>query len=56
MKTITSVKKMEYNGQVICYVMVANGVTQNVPIDPENTEYQEILEWVKDGNTIEEAD
>ena len=27
-----------------------------VPLDSANTDYQEILEWVKDGNTIEDSD
>ena len=27
-----------------------------VPINEENTDYQKILEWVAEGNTIEEAD
>ncbi len=28
----------------------------SVPIDNENTDYQNILAWVEEGNTIEEAD
>jgi len=27
-----------------------------VPLKEENTDYQKILEWVADGNTIAEAD
>jgi len=27
-----------------------------VPMDTDNTDYKAILEWVADGNTIEEAD
>ena len=27
-----------------------------VPINEDNTDYQEIQKWVADGNTIEEAD
>ena len=27
-----------------------------VPLDPNNRHYAAILEWVADGNTIEEAD
>ena len=27
-----------------------------VPIAEDNTEYKEIMEWVAEGNTIEEAD
>jgi len=35
-----------------------NGLIKSlsVPIDNDNTDYQEILQWVADGNTIEEAD
>ena len=32
------------------------GFTKNVPLDPDNTDYQEIQEWVADGNTIEDAE
>ena len=28
----------------------------SVPIDEANTDYQAILQWVADGNTIQEAD
>ena len=28
----------------------------SIPKDPNNTQYQEILEWVADGNTIAPAD
>jgi len=27
-----------------------------VPLDEANTDYQNILQWVADGNTIQEAD
>ena len=33
-----------------------NGVELFVPLDPANRHYAAILEWVADGNTIEEAD
>jgi len=33
-----------------------NGVEVFVPINTENVDYQNILEWVEEGNTIEEAD
>ena len=36
--------------------LVANGITYSVPLDPDNRHYQAILEWVAEGNTIEEAD
>jgi len=27
-----------------------------IPLDPANTDYQEYLEWLSDGNTPEEAE
>jgi len=27
-----------------------------IPLDPENTDYQEYLEWVAEGNTADPAD
>jgi len=33
-----------------------NGINMNVPLDPQNTEYIAIQEWVAKGNTIEDAD
>ena len=33
-----------------------NGIEMSVPIAKDNTDYQNILEWVADGNTITEAD
>ena len=33
-----------------------NGIVHHVPLDEANTDYQEILKWVEEGNTIEEAD
>jgi hypothetical protein len=32
------------------------GIKMCVPLDPDNTDYAAILEWVEDGNTIEDAD
>mgnify|MGYP003145797478 FL=1 len=47
---------MEYKEEVVGYVMVKNGITSNVPIATDNTDYQAIQSWVADGNTIAEAD
>jgi len=33
-----------------------SNVVLSVPLNPENTDYQEIQEWVAEGNTIEDAD
>ena len=35
---------------------VIDGTPMSVPLDPANRHYAAILEWVADGNTIEEAD
>jgi hypothetical protein len=35
---------------------VIDGVTMFIPVDVVNTDYQAILEWVAEGNTIEEAE
>ncbi len=41
------------NGIIICMI---DGKEWSVPIDPANRHYAAILEWVAEGNTIEEAD
>jgi hypothetical protein len=42
------------NSSVIATI---DGVSLEVPLDPDNRHYQAILEWAKeDGNTIQEAD
>ena len=44
------------SGQKSKIVAVIDGQTMSVPIDPANRHYAAILEWVADGNTIQEAD
>jgi hypothetical protein len=34
---------------------VIDGETLSVPLDPDNRHYQAILDWVADGNTIQDA-
>ena len=55
---ITSVKKLNADGVFSnsYRVTFTNGRTPCVPIAEDNTDYQAILEWVEEGNTIEEAD
>ena len=36
--------------------IVVDGQEMSVPLDPANRHYQAILEWVAEGNKIEEAD
>ena len=35
---------------------IIDEVTMSVPLDPANRHYQAILEWVAEGNKIEDAD
>jgi len=43
---------------MVTYPANENGISKamSVPLDENNTDYQNILAWVADGNTIEEAD
>jgi len=36
--------------------IVSDGITMCIPINPDNTDFQAIQEWVAEGNTIAEAD
>lgn len=53
---ITAVKKQEFNSELVGYLLTENGIGLHVPIDEANTDYQRILLWVADGNTIADAD
>ena len=44
-----SVIRITYEGQ-------PSGNILNIPVDEENTDYQEYLAWVAEGNTPQEAD
>jgi len=44
------------NTENVAIKATINGVVWSVPLDPANTDYQAIQEWVKEGNKIEEAD
>ena len=43
----------EVNDSVIA---VIDGQSMSVPLDPNNRHYAAILEWVAEGNTIQDAD
>ena len=34
------------------YETVENGITRSVPLDPANTDYQAIQQWISEGNTV----
>ena len=43
-------------GDNVAVDVVVDGGTLRVPLDPANRHYAAILEWVADGNTIQDAD
>jgi len=46
------------DGNLACIFLYEkkDGPTLAIPTDPDNTDYQEYLEWVSAGNTPEESD
>tara|TARA_R100001591_G_scaffold110140_1_gene120866 strand:+ start:1096 stop:1275 length:180 start_codon:yes stop_codon:yes gene_type:complete len=57
LKNAKSIKYYAIDGKN-CSIQVIdeNDKCFSVPLDNENTDYQNILAWVKEGNTIQEAD
>ena len=55
---IQTVKKNVIGGEVVSYQVTQqdSNLVLSIPLDPANTDYQAILEWVAEGNTIAEAD
>jgi hypothetical protein len=54
---INTVKKINWNDILDSYkVTCVDGTIFQVPIKAGNTDYQAILEWKDEGNTIEAAD
>jgi len=53
---ITSAQYIADEGTNICIQATIDGRELSVPLDPANRHYQAILEWVAEGNTIQEAD
>ena len=57
MINITYAKYLINEDNENCSVEITiDGITKGVPLDTANTDYQIVLEWVAEGNTIEEAD
>ena len=44
------------SGQNSSITAIIDNKTISVPLDPANRHYAAILEWVAEGNTIQEAD
>ena len=58
---IMNITKVKYENDEIKkgntgMIATIDGQVMAVPLDPANRHYQEIQEWVAEGNTIEEAD
>ena len=52
-RNFTSVTKRYFMNTFDSYIIVENGITSSVPLDPDNTDYQAIQEWAAiDGNNI----
>ena len=47
-------KKYNYKGVLTSIIRLADSAS--IPIEPANRDYQAVLKWVADGNTIDEAD
>ena len=60
MNTIKSVKKFHDTVKDVdtdCLIVTdTDDKVFGVPKDPNNTDYQAVLLWVEEGNTIQEAD
>jgi len=54
---ITNAKYMTNSDGVNTTVKATiDNIVIDIPLDPDNRHYQAILEWVAEGNTIEDAD
>ena len=50
---ISSVTKLYFLNEFHSYEMtLTNGKVWSVPLDPANTDYQAIQEWIQEGNTV----
>ena len=45
---------LKHNGQTVGILDTSRGAS--IPIDPQNSDYQQYLAWVAEGNTPEPAD
>ena len=53
---VTSAQYIADEGTNICIQATIGSRELSVPLDSANRHYQAILEWVAEGNTIEDAD
>ena len=51
--TIEKIYDFEDSSRATCYkVTYSNDVVSFVPLDEANTDYQAIMEWISEGNTV----
>jgi len=53
---ITSAQYLQFDSEDKVVKVVTDNQTLFVPINVNNRHYQELQEWVAEGNTIQEAD
>ena len=53
---ITSAKYVSEYGENNTIYATIDGQEMHIPLDPSNRHYAAILEWVAEGNTIQEAE
>ena len=51
-RNFTSVTKVYFENKLTGYIVIENNIILNVPLDPANTDYQAIQEWIAEGNTV----
>ena len=49
---IETVTKNYLDGEFVNYTIIKDGIKKHVPLDPANTDYQEIQQWIADGGTV----
>jgi hypothetical protein len=49
-------KQYKFLGSIVTNAIVRIADNATIPFDPANTDYQEYLKWVAEGNTPEPAD
>ena len=52
---ITSAQYIAWDNNNVAVKATIDGVTISVPLDTANRHYQAILDWVAEGNTIQDA-
>ena len=55
-KKVKKVKQSDDDTKFNYWLTDSNNLVSTVPHNEANTDYQNILQWVADGNTIQEAD